>query len=190
VRVRRCCTMVATHRRVHVWDDVLRRVWSAGFLSDRDRRVLHLSSLIYDVGKIAVPDRILCKPGPLTADEMAGVRKHVVYGVSLIRSVLEDDEVAGVVAGHHEHWDGSGYPSGLAGADIPLLCRVLHIADAASAMVLDRPYREALPWPAAEAQLCAASGSHFNPVLLELFLAAARPFFGTIEIWAHGETAG
>jgi putative nucleotidyltransferase with HDIG domain len=136
-------------------------------LDDELRRRLVLAGALHDVGKIAVPDRILRKPGRLTPEEYEAVKRHVTYGVALIRGVLEDSGVVEAVAYHHERWDGTGYPTGLPGNDTPLLGRIMQLADAASAMHLDRPYRRGLPRSSVVAQLRSGAGTRFDPFLVE-----------------------
>jgi diguanylate cyclase (GGDEF)-like protein/putative nucleotidyltransferase with HDIG domain len=144
-------------------------------LRDDQRRVLALAGALHDVGKIAVPDRVLRKPGKLTSAEYELVRRHVAYGVALIRGVLEDDAVVEAVAHHHERWDGCGYPAGLPGTETPLLGRIMQVADAVSAMMLDRPYRRGLAWEQVVTELQAHAGTQFDPSLVEVFIAAAGP---------------
>jgi diguanylate cyclase (GGDEF)-like protein/putative nucleotidyltransferase with HDIG domain len=139
------------------------------------RRVLALAGSLHDVGKIAVPDRILRKPGRLTPEEYDMVKRHVTYGVALIRGVLDEDAVVEAVAHHHERWDGRGYPAGLTGRETPLLGRIMQLADAVSAMMLDRPYRRGLPWGRVVAELRANAGTQFDPSLVDMFIAAAAP---------------
>lgn len=139
-------------------------------LDDEFRRRLVLAGALHDVGKIAVPDRILRKPGRLTPEEYEAVKRHVTYGVALIRGVLEDSGVVEAVALHHERWDGTGYPTGVLGIHTPLLGRIMQLADAASAMHLDRPYRRGLPRSTVVAQLRAGAGAQFDPSLIEPFV--------------------
>jgi HD-GYP domain-containing protein (c-di-GMP phosphodiesterase class II) len=144
-------------------------------LGAEERRVLALAGPLHDVGKIALPDRILRKPGPLTAEEYRALQRHVTYGVAIVRGVLDDDAVVEAIAYHHERWDGRGYPSGVAGPDTPLVGRIMQVADAVSAMLLDRPYRQGLPWERVIAELRAGAGSQFDPALVEPFIAATTP---------------
>jgi diguanylate cyclase (GGDEF)-like protein/putative nucleotidyltransferase with HDIG domain len=137
-------------------------------------RTLALAGLVHDVGKIAVPDRILRKPGRLTDAEYESVKKHVTYGVALIGGVLHDEAVVEAIASHHERWDGRGYPNAMPGAQTPLLGRIMQVADAVSAMTLDRPYRRGLPWSQVVAALRAGAGSQFDPALVTAFIAAVQ----------------
>jgi putative nucleotidyltransferase with HDIG domain len=141
-------------------------------LGEEQRRALALASALHDVGKIAIPGRLLRKPGRLTAEEYAVVKKHVPYGVALVRGVLEHTPVVEAVAYHHERWDGAGYPSGLPGIHTPLLARIVQLVDAASAMRLDRPYRRGLSTEGLEAQLRAGAGTQFDPAVVEPFIRA------------------
>lgn len=143
-------------------------------LDTEQRRVLALAGPLHDVGKIAVPDRILRKPGRLTREEHEIMRHHVLFGVAIIQGVLHDAAVLDAVSHHHERWDGCGYPHGLIGAQASLPGRIMQIADAVSAMRLDRPYRQGLPWTRVIAEVRAGSGSQFDPDLIEPFIAAAR----------------
>ena len=136
------------------------------------RRVIVVAGLLHDVGKIGVPDRVLRKPGALATEEYAAIKRHVSYGVAIIRGVLNDAEVVDAVAYHHERWDGQGYPHAIAGSETPILGRIMQVADAASAMLLDRPYRQGLPWDQVAARLRQSAGSQFDPALVEPFIAA------------------
>jgi HD-GYP domain-containing protein (c-di-GMP phosphodiesterase class II) len=102
--------------------------------------------LLHDVGKVAIPDAILFKPGKLTDDEYALVARHPVIGTEILREVSFLGEAKLVVRHHHERWDGAGYPDGLAGEDIPLAARVFAVADTLDALTTDRPYRQAVGW--------------------------------------------
>ena len=105
---------------------------------------LSLAALLHDVGKISTPDSILLKPAALTDEERAVVRLHSERGARLLAAVPEMEEVAAAVRHHHENYDGTGYPEGLAGEAIPLASRVIHVADAYDAMTSPRPFRDAL----------------------------------------------
>lgn|GEM_PF-923315 len=145
-------------------------------LSDESLRVLRIAGMLHDVGKIGVPDRILRKPGRLTDDEMDVVKQHALLSEIIVRSEIIVKAVPGLtevmaaVGSHHERWEGTGYPRGLKGTDIPFLGRVLAVADAWSAMTTDRPYRKAMTSEAAREELVAGSGSQFDPDILSAFL--------------------
>ncbi|MGH2346049.1 MAG: diguanylate cyclase, partial [Chloroflexota bacterium] len=141
-------------------------------LGEKEQRVLAVAGPLHDVGKVAVPDRILRKPGRLTAEELAVIKQHVAYGVAIIRGVLDDPDVVEAVALHHERWDGAGYPSGIAGPATPLVGRIMQVVDAVSAMMMDRPYRQGLSWESTVEQLRAGAGTQFDPKLVEIFIAA------------------
>jgi putative nucleotidyltransferase with HDIG domain len=141
-------------------------------LSEEERRVLAVAGPLHDVGKVAVPDRILRKPGKLTAEEYRIIKSHVSYGMAFIRGMLDDPAVLDAVAYHHERWDGQGYPYGVRGAETPLLGRVMQVADAVSAMMLDRPYRQGLPWRRVVSELRKGAGGQFDPALVDAFIAA------------------
>jgi diguanylate cyclase (GGDEF)-like protein/putative nucleotidyltransferase with HDIG domain len=141
-------------------------------LPTEQRRVIAVAGLLHDVGKIGVPDRVLRKPGALAIEEYAAIKRHVSYGVAIIRGVLNDAEVVDAVAYHHERWDGKGYPHAIAGTETPILGRIMQVADAASAMLLDRPYRQGLAWEEVAARLRQSAGSQFDPDLVEPFIAA------------------
>ncbi len=141
-------------------------------LSPATQRTLRLAGLLHDVGKIGVPDRVLRKPGKLDADEWEAMKQHVALSATLVRAVVPDQNVLAAVAHHHERWDGKGYPQGLAGAEVPLLGRIMIVADAVSAMAMDRPYRQGLSAQMIVAELRKGAGSQFDPALVEPFIAA------------------
>jgi ribonuclease P protein subunit RPR2 len=135
---------------------------------------LEFGFLLHDVGKIGVPDAILLKPGPLTSDEQAAMRRHPELGGSIVETVPYLTAVAcETIRHHHERWDGRGYPDGLAGDRIPLPARMFALTDAWDAMTNDRPYRRALPREEAVARIVAGAGSQFDAALVEPFLALA-----------------
>lgn len=138
-------------------------------LSPSAQRTLRLAALLHDVGKICIPDDILRKPGALTADEWSVIRHHSAIVEHLIVDVPDADEVRKIARHHHERFDGSGYPDGLQGEIIPYLARILAVADAYSAITLDRPYRKALPPDDARAELERVAGSQLDPELVEAF---------------------
>jgi diguanylate cyclase (GGDEF)-like protein/putative nucleotidyltransferase with HDIG domain len=137
-------------------------------LSARDCAIVRTAGLLHDVGKISIPDRVLRKPAPLNKDEWSIMRQHVEFGELIIRGVPGLRDILDPVRHHHERWDGGGYPRGLVGESVPLLGRIMILADAYSAMILDRPYRRGLTVEAALAQIRAGAGSQFDPELAEL----------------------
>jgi diguanylate cyclase (GGDEF)-like protein len=139
-------------------------------LSHETQRVLRVAGLLHDVGKIGVPDSVLRKPSALDADEFEVVKQHVTLGRLIIRDVPNLSEVLDAVATHHERLDGAGYPEGLKGKAIPLLGRILAVADAYSAMTTDRPYRKALAIEDAIAELRKVAGKQLDPMLVKQFI--------------------
>ena len=145
-----------------------------------DQSILVLSSALHDVGKLAIPDSILLKPGPLSATEREIMRKHSAYGGEIITRV-EDGTLERafirhaklMATTHHEKWDGTGYPLGLAGKDIPLQGRLMSLADVYDALIFKRPYKPALTHETAVDIICKSSGSAFEPALVEVFLRVA-----------------
>jgi putative nucleotidyltransferase with HDIG domain len=136
-------------------------------LSRQERETAELSALLHDVGKIAVPDSILNKPGRLTADEFAEMQKHPLHGARILGNI-QSATVKAVLPGvqyHHEKWDGSGYPEGLQGEAIPFLGRLLAVADFYDAVTSARAYRAAMPPDEAIALVEAGAGVHFDPAV-------------------------
>ena len=135
------------------------------------RRAIQAAGLLHDVGKIGIPDVILRKPGPLTAEEYDIVKQHVALGDVIVRDVPDGETVRAGVRHHHERWDGTGYLHGLAGEDIPLVARILAVADAFSAMTSSRPYRKALSVAEALRRLEDAAGTQLETGLVSAFVA-------------------
>jgi diguanylate cyclase (GGDEF)-like protein len=131
---------------------------------------IRVAGLLHDVGKIGIPDQILRKPGPLTADEYAVVKQHVALGDLIVRDLPDVSVIRAGVRHHHERWDGTGYLDGLAGEAIPLVARILAVGDAFSAMTTTRPYRKALDVREALVRLEDASGSQLDERLVEIFI--------------------
>jgi putative two-component system response regulator len=134
-----------------------------------DATRFRLAGDLHDVGKIGVPDTVLNKPGRLTAEEFAQVKKHPATGAHILGPLIDDPLVLGVVRWHHERWDGLGYPDGLAGERIPLPARVLAVADTLDAMGSHRAYRRGLPWADVVAEIRRCSGSQFDPRVVAAF---------------------
>ncbi len=139
-------------------------------LSDESQRTLRMAGLLHDVGKIGVPDRILRKPGRLNEEEFGIMRQHASLGEMIIKDLPNVGELVAAVGAHHERFDGTGYPQGRKGEDIPLLGRILAVADAYSAMTEDRPYRKALTPAEARGELRQVAGAQLDPQLVQLLL--------------------
>ena len=137
-----------------------------GTLIDRNR--LELACQLHDIGKIGVSDAVLNKHGPLDDKEMAAVRQHPVVGRRILEPLLDDDLILAVVSWHHERWDGNGYPDRLQGETIPLVARIVAVADNLDAMTCPRAYRDALDWTLAVQHLRSLSGTAFDPGVIRL----------------------
>jgi putative nucleotidyltransferase with HDIG domain len=145
-------------------------------LAPDQQELVHLCGLVHDIGKIGLPAGLLEKPGPLTLEERRQMERHSEIGERILRNVDDYSEIADVVRSHHERIDGMGYPDGLHGEDIPLLARIIGVADAYDAMTSDRPYREALPSRVARMRLAQAVETQFDTTVVAAFeaiLAAA-----------------
>jgi diguanylate cyclase (GGDEF)-like protein len=139
-------------------------------LSQESLETLRLAAMLHDVGKIGVRTRLLRKPAPLTKDEEMSVRRHINIGERIIRDLPRVAEVLEAVHAHHERYDGSGYPVGLSGEDIPVMARILAVADSYSAMTVDRPYRRKLTGDQARDELLKVAGTQLDPDLVERFV--------------------
>jgi putative two-component system response regulator len=141
-------------------------------LSEQDRTTIRIGGYLHDVGKIAIADRILLKPGRLTDDEYREMQRHAEIGGSIVQTHESMEGIAKIVRHHHERFDGDGYPDRLVGEAIPLGARIITIADAFSAMTNDRVYRKAIPVEQAWEEVRRNSGSQFDPAIVELFEVA------------------
>ena len=143
-------------------------------LSRQECRSIYLASPLHDIGKVAIPDGILLKPGLLDDDERAIIKTHAEIGARILRGSASDliRLAAQIAECHHERWDGAGYPKGLSGEAIPLCARIVAIADVCDALTTERPYKKAVPVASALAILEAERGRHFDPACLDAFLSA------------------
>jgi diguanylate cyclase (GGDEF)-like protein len=148
-------------------------------LDAEDLDVLVRAAELHDIGKVAIPDEILHKKGPLTDAEWALLRKHTVIGERVLTAAPAMNQVAKLVRSTHEHWDGSGYPDGLAGEEIPLGSRIILICDAYNAMIEGRPYRGLMSAENAVEALRGGSGAQFDPKLVALFTDRVEPALAT-----------
>jgi putative two-component system response regulator len=144
-------------------------------LSQHERTTIRIGGYLHDVGKIAIADRILLKPGKLTDDEYTEMQRHSAIGASIVQTHEAMTDIARIVRHHHERFDGRGYPDRLVGTEIPLGARIISVADAFSAMTNDRVYRKAIPEEQAWDEVRRNSGSQFDPAIVEIYegLAAA-----------------
>ena len=139
-------------------------------VDEETRRTIQLAGLLHDIGKIGIPDVILRKPNKLTADEYHAFQQHVALGDAIVRDVPHVDDVRAGIRHHHERWDGNGYLDGLEGEEIPLIARILAVADAFSAMTTTRPYRRALPIEEALRRLTDAADTQLDERLVAAFV--------------------
>jgi len=139
-------------------------------LGEEETSVVRLASLLHDIGKLVVPVEVLCKPGPLTEEEWLQMRQHPTTALHILSPIDSTSSAVPAILHHHEHFDGSGYPGGLTGDDIPMASRILLVADAFDAMTTDRPYRKAMPIKAAIEELKRHRGSQFDPEVVDAFL--------------------
>jgi putative nucleotidyltransferase with HDIG domain len=140
-------------------------------LTEGEQELVHLCGLVHDIGKIGLPAGLLEKPGPLTLEERRQMEQHSEIGERILRNVDDYSEIADVVRSHHERIDGMGYPDGIHDDEIPLLARIIGVADAYDAMTSDRPYREALPSRVARMRLAQAVGTQFDTAVVAAFEA-------------------
>lgn len=134
-----------------------------------DRPQIEFGFLLHDIGKVAISDAILHKPGTLTAPELDLMRQHPVIGDEIVSGIDFLSEARDVVRSHHERWDGTGYPDRLAGDTIPLAARVFAVADTFDALTSDRPYRAAATFRAARTVIAQGAGTQFDPDVAEIF---------------------
>lgn len=145
--------------------------------NEREIKTIARGACLHDIGKLATPDAILLKPGALTENEWRIMQRHVETGYELVKRISFLADAAEIVLTHHERWDGSGYPRGLKGPEIPLGARVFAVADTVDAMTSDRPYRTALSFEEAEEEIRHGSGSRYDGRVATAFLSAS------IEDW-------
>jgi putative nucleotidyltransferase with HDIG domain len=140
-------------------------------------KIIARGAFLHDIGKMAIPDEILRKPGKLSIEEQDVMREHCARGYHMLRKIPFLAESAEIVYTHQEHFDGSGYPNGLRGAEIPVGSRIFAVADTLDAITSDRPYRRARSFDAAREEILRCSGSQFDPAVVEIFLKVPN------ELW-------
>lgn len=157
-------------------------------LSDEEQQLAHVCGLVHDIGKVGLPAGLLEKPGPLTLEERRRMQEHPAMGERILANVDDYAEIATIVRHHHERVDGNGYPDGLRGAQIPLISKIIAVADAYDAMTSDRPYRDAMPSRVARLRLAQAVESQFDTTVVAAFealLAGAGDSY-----WSGAEVEG
>jgi putative two-component system response regulator len=161
--------------------------------ADRRAQVVN-SAPLHDVGKVAIPDTILLKPGRLTIEEFEIMKTHAIRGDEILSQAMKDlgdtggflETARQIARSHHEKWDGSGYPDGLAGSAIPLPARMMAVADVYDAVRSERPYKKGMSHDEAFSILQEGRGRHFDPQIADVFLSFAGPVQQIREQWADG----
>ncbi|MFZ6031570.1 MAG: HD-GYP domain-containing protein [Chloroflexota bacterium] len=139
-------------------------------LPEKRIRLIRFGAILHDIGKILVRETTLTKPTPLSKNEWAELRRHPVIGAEMLNNIPYLQEMIGIVRHHHEHWDGSGYPNGLGGEDIPLEARIVSVADSFDAMTTTRPYHPAWPVERAMQELQKGALTYFDPTIVDAFV--------------------
>jgi len=151
-------------------ESVCRKIAEGIGLGHKEREQLSTAALIHDFGNIGIRAEVLHKQGPLTKEEYEHVKTHPLVASIILEPIGDFDVIIDAVKHHHENFDGTGYPDGLSGEDIPLLARILYIAESYDAVTSPRPYREPLPPDKGREEIAAYSGSRYDPRLVEAFL--------------------
>jgi putative nucleotidyltransferase with HDIG domain len=146
-----------------------------------DLEIIRRAGMLHDIGKVGVADRVLLKPGALNAEERALMEAHVTIGYDMLLPLPFLGESMPIVRGHHERWDGKGYPDRLAGVDIPPYARLMAVADSYDAMTSARPYRAGLPTEEAARRLRKDSGTQFESAVIEVFDAVESEFIAIVQ---------
>jgi putative two-component system response regulator len=161
-----------------------------GLPSDQ-ARVVRYAGVLHDIGKIGVREELLRKPGRLTPDEEVELRRHAEYGAAIVAPMRFAGDVAPIILSHHEHWDGTGYPYGLRGEEIPLGARIIAVVDAYDAMTSDRPYRSSLGQEEAVRRLRAGNGTQWDARVVTVFLNLLEAgSLAPVELPGHEPTIG
>jgi response regulator RpfG family c-di-GMP phosphodiesterase len=140
-------------------------------LSDDEKDVLYIAASLHDIGKVGIPDSILLKPGTLTDEEFMIIKRHPDIGADILKPIPPMSRETEVIRYHHERYDGKGYPLGIGGEEIPLLSRIINLADSYDAMTSDRPYRNGLSMDKAIEEIVRCMGSQFDPELAKIFIS-------------------
>ncbi len=150
-----------------------------------DSEEIEFGFLLHDVGKVAIADAILYKPGALTDKERALMEQHPLIGAEILQEIEFLGDAAAVVRSHHERWDGTGYPDGLSGEEIPLAARVFSVADVLDALTTERPYRPASALGVARRMITDEAGGQFDPQVIEAFNSIPDATFERIAAESH-----
>lgn len=138
--------------------------------SESEIKRVQLAGLMHDIGKISISEEILNKPEKLDANEWMQISKHPEYGYEILSASLDTLEISNAVLAHHERWDGHGYPNGISKEKIPIMARIISVADTFDAMTSDRAYKEAVSDDLAILEIIKCSGKQFDPVIVEAFV--------------------
>ena len=150
-------------------------------LPEEQINILRVGGLFHDIGKIGVPDSVLLKDAKLTDEEYAQIKKHPTIGAHILSTATTFQDILPIVKHHHERYDGKGYPSGLAGEDIPYLARIVAVADTFDAMTSKRPYRDALPIERVKEEFIKGMGTQWDPSITDTFLQLLDQHFSEIQ---------
>ncbi len=156
-------------------------------ISPVDIKIIARGAFLHDIGKMAIPDEILRKPGKLTSEEEQIMRDHCTRGYHILRKIPFLSEAAAIVYTHQEHFDGNGYPSRLRGSEIPIGARIFAVADAMDAITSDRPYRKARSFDDARQEILRCSGTQFDPNVVEVFLKIPNELWHELRAEINGE---
>lgn len=157
-------------------------------LSEAQADLILEAAPMHDIGKLGIPDHILKKPGPLDKDEWEEMKQHTIIGAKIFGESLHSDlirEASLIALTHHERWDGSGYPQGLRGEEIPLTSRICAVADVFDALTSERPYKRAWPIDTAIKYIMDESGKHFDPIVVAAFTTALPKILETIAVFSE-----
>jgi len=164
---------IETAGHCHRVSEITKRIAGQAGIADNGLIDLHRGALLHDIGKMGIPDSILLKPGKLTSEEFKQMQEHTTYAYDLLAHIPYLLKALDIPYCHHEKWDGTGYPRGLKGADIPLSARIFSVVDVYDALTSDRPYRRAWPEEQALAYIKERSGTEFDPSVVEAFVKLA-----------------
>jgi HD-GYP domain-containing protein (c-di-GMP phosphodiesterase class II) len=146
--------------------------------SQLSSRSMRMAGLLHDIGKVKIPSEILHKVGKLSEDEFQIMKQHPIFGEEIVRPIASLRHLCPTIRGHHERWDGKGYPDGLKGTQIPLAARVIAVADVFDALISPRPYKPGMPLEKVRAIMLEGRGTHFDPMLLDAFMRVIDDRYG------------